>query len=141
MYRQHRLDSPPPVDDDIPIDLKSLEAASCATSDVDNAGFGASPRATLSKKEKTNNVFHYDEDEILKKTEQYIRQTYTTHYSGKTQPSELIFSDASRGKGFVAGNIIKYASRLGKKGTIEDEEKDLMKIVHYAIIAIHFLGN
>lgn len=139
MYRQQqRSDSPPPIDDDIPIDPKSLVASSCANSDVNINGKQV-------PKEKTNglchNVFHYNEDKILKKTEKYIRQTYTTHYSGKTQPSELIFSDASRGKGFVAGNIIKYASRLGKKGTVEDEKKDLMKIVHYAIIAIHFLEN
>ena len=37
--------------------------------------------------------------------------------------------------GFCIGNILKYAQRYGKKdGT---NRKDLMKVLHYAIIALH----
>ena len=44
--------------------------------------------------------------------------------------------DAGHGEGFCMGNIMKYAVRCGKKdGT--DAEMDLLKIIHYAIIAIH----
>ena len=47
--------------------------------------------------------------------------------------------DSGHGEGFCMGNIMKYAMRCGKKdGT--DKEEDLLKIIHYAIIAIH-LGD
>ena len=37
--------------------------------------------------------------------------------------------------GFCIGNILKYAQRYGKKdGT---NRKDLLKVLHYAIIALH----
>ena len=35
------------------------------------------------------------------------------------------------------GNILKYAQRYGHKGTPEDWRKDLLKVIHYAIIAMH----
>ena len=40
------------------------------------------------------------------------------------------------GEGFCIGNIIKYAQRFGKKDGRND--KDLYKVIHYAII---LLGN
>ena len=43
--------------------------------------------------------------------------------------------DAGHGKGFCMGNIMKYAMRCGKKEG-SDTEEDLLKIIHYAIIAI-----
>ena len=45
--------------------------------------------------------------------------------------------DAGHGAGFTIGNIIKYAQRYGKKGTPEDYRKDLMKVLHYGIMALH----
>ena len=44
--------------------------------------------------------------------------------------------DAGHGEGFCMGNIMKYAMRCGKKDG-SDAEMDLLKIIHYAIIAIH----
>ena len=35
------------------------------------------------------------------------------------------------------GNIMKYAQRYGKKGNRDDARKDLMKVLHYAIIQLH----
>ena len=32
---------------------------------------------------------------------------------------------------------MKYAQRYGKKGTAEDHQKDILKILHYAIIQLH----
>ena len=32
---------------------------------------------------------------------------------------------------------MKYAQRYGKKGTKEDARKDLLKVIHYGIIALH----
>ena len=37
--------------------------------------------------------------------------------------------------GFALGNVLKYAQRYGKKDGAN--RKDLMKILHYAIIALH----
>ena len=34
-------------------------------------------------------------------------------------------------------NIDKYSNRYGSKGTVDDYRKDLMKIAHYAIIALY----
>ena len=42
--------------------------------------------------------------------------------------------DSDHGEGFCIGNIIKYAQRYGKKDGYN--EKDLLKIVHYAIILL-----
>jgi hypothetical protein len=35
------------------------------------------------------------------------------------------------------GNIDKYSNRYGKKGTSEDARKDLIKIIHYGILALY----
>ena len=43
--------------------------------------------------------------------------------------------DAGHGTGFCMGNIMKYAKRYGKKGGYN--RKDLMKIIHYAIIEMY----
>ncbi len=61
----------------------------------------------------------------------HIDATYSTHYSGDTQPTELII-DSGNGAGFTIGNIIKYAARLGKKDGWN--KKDVYKIIHYAVM-------
>ena len=43
--------------------------------------------------------------------------------------------DAGHGEGFCIGNIMKYAMRYGKKQG--KNSKDLLKIIHYAIIALY----
>ena len=43
--------------------------------------------------------------------------------------------DAGHGEGFCVGNIMKYAMRYGKKDG--KSQKDLLKIIHYALIALH----
>ena len=76
----------------------------------------------------------FNEDKVLVWVENYIRATYDAHYSkNKIQTTEFVF-DADHGKGFCIGNIIKYAQRYGKKDGYN--EKDLLKIVHYAIILL-----
>jgi hypothetical protein len=42
--------------------------------------------------------------------------------------------DAGYGEGFCIGNIMKYAMRYGKK---DNKRLELLKIIHYAIIALH----
>tara|TARA_Y100001938_G_scaffold133326_1_gene192549 strand:- start:21 stop:299 length:279 start_codon:yes stop_codon:yes gene_type:complete len=83
--------------------------------------------------------YKFNEGNIIQQIERYVDSTYERHYaSGKYQATDMII-DAGHGEGFCMGNIMKYAMRCGKKeGT--DAEADLLKIIHYAIIAIH-LGD
>ena len=79
--------------------------------------------------------FKFNEDAILQMVQNHIIQTYHAHYSmEKIQSTEFIV-DAGHGEGFCIGNIIKYAQRYGKKNGYN--RKDLMKIIHYAIIAMY----
>ena len=85
--------------------------------------------------------YTFNEDKILKNLKSYIDKTYEQHYaSGKIQATEFVF-DAEHGEGFCIGNIMKYAMRYGKKpNPITGEyrnQADLLKIIHYTIIAIH----
>ena len=66
---------------------------------------------------------------------EYIDSTYDEHYStNQFQATEFII-DGGHGEGFCIGNIMKYAQRYGKKDGYN--KRDLMKILHYTIIAIH----
>ena len=68
---------------------------------------------------------------------EYVDKTYSQHYSqNKYQATEFIL-DSGHGEGFCIGNILKYAQRYGKKGSKEDARKDLMKVLHYGIIALY----
>lgn len=81
--------------------------------------------------------YKYNEDVLLKELEEYINNTYGEHYSqNKYQATEFII-DGGHGIGFTIGNILKYAQRYHHKGTPTDWRKDLMKVLHYAIIALH----
>jgi len=76
--------------------------------------------------------YKFNEDNTLTVIKSYIDKTYSSHYAGQTQPTELIFS-SGRGEDFCVGNIIKYAYRLGKKEG-GSSESDTLKIIHYAIM-------
>jgi hypothetical protein len=79
--------------------------------------------------------YKYNEGEILKQLQEYIDDTYSQHYStNKYQATEFII-DGGHGEGFCIGNVMKYAQRYGKKNGYN--RKDLMKIIHYAIIAMY----
>ena len=82
--------------------------------------------------------YKFNEDKILKEIKQYIDSTYDQHYaSGKYQATDMII-DAGHGESFSIGNIMKYAMRCGKK---DAKKKELMKIIHYAIIALYIEEN
>jgi hypothetical protein len=81
--------------------------------------------------------YKYNEGDLLLQVTDYVNATYGQHYSqNKYQATEFII-DGGHGVGFTVGNILKYAQRYGHKGTPEDWRKDLMKVIHYAIIALH----
>ena len=81
-------------------------------------------------------VNKYDEDRILNDLRDYIEHTYDFgHYSlNNFQATEFIM-DSGHGEGFYIGNVMKYAQRYGKKNG--KDRKDLLKIAHYAIMAIY----
>lgn len=86
-------------------------------------------------------MYKYYEDKVLSELKEYIDSTYDEHYSqNKYQATEFIL-DIGHGAGFCIGNILKYAQRYGKKGTDKDHRKDLLKVLHYAIIALHNHDN
>ena len=77
----------------------------------------------------------YSEDIIIAQLKEYIAATYKGHYSKqKFQATEFII-DSGHGMGFCLGNVMKYAQRYGKKNGRNRD--DLMKIAHYAIMALH----
>ena len=79
--------------------------------------------------------YKYNEGYTLAELKEYINSTYDEHYSkNKFQATEFII-DAGHGEGFCIGNIMKYAQRYGKKDG--KNRKDLLKVIHYAIIALH----
>ena len=81
--------------------------------------------------------YKYNEDALLKEFKAYVDATYGEHYSkDKFQATEFIM-DGGHGTGFCIGNVLKYAQRYGKKGTREDARKDLMKVLHYALMQLY----
>ena len=79
--------------------------------------------------------YKYNENKALVELENYINSTYDEHYSkNKFQATEFII-DGGHGEGFCIGNIMKYAQRYGKKNG--KDRSDLLKVIHYGIIALH----
>ena len=79
----------------------------------------------------------YNEEVYVNELLAYVDTTYSSHYSTeKFQATEFII-DGGHGTGFCIGNVLKYAQRYGKKGSSEDARKDLMKVLHYALIQLH----
>ena len=81
--------------------------------------------------------YKYNEGELVKQIQSYIDATYDQHYSrNKFQATEFII-DAGHGTGFNIGNMMKYTQRYGRKGDPKEWRKDLMKVIHYAIMQLH----
>jgi membrane-anchored protein YejM (alkaline phosphatase superfamily) len=81
--------------------------------------------------------YKYNEGDSLKEIQSYIDATYEQHYSrNKFQATEFII-DAGHGTGFNIGNMMKYTQRYGRKGDPAEWRKDLMKVIHYAIMQLH----
>ena len=79
--------------------------------------------------------YKYNENKTLEELKEYIDKTYDEHYSrNKFQATEFII-DGGHGEGFCIGNILKNAQRYGKKNG--KDRKDLLKVIHYGIIALY----
>ena len=83
----------------------------------------------------------YHEKEILKDIEEYVSGTYNGHYTGtkhEYRNVQTIDLMASRdlASSFCQSNILKYGSRYGSKDG--RNKKDLLKVIHYAMLLLHF---
>ena len=81
--------------------------------------------------------YKFSEGALIQELQAYIDNTYDGHYSKNQFQSTEFISDCGHGIGFAIGNILMYAQRYGKKGTHEDARRDLLKVLHYSIIALH----
>jgi len=109
-----------------------------------NSPYGEQEELDKIRKEserKRDGRYKYHESEIISDIEEYVSSTYNGHYTGTTheyrnvQTLDLL---AARdiASGFCQANIIKYGSRYGSKEG--KEKKDLMKVIHYAMLLLHF---
>ena len=93
---------------------------------------------TMNETPKDERFWRYDEGKILREVEAYLSSTYQGHYVGgetKIQTLDLIDSIGDS-ESFCRSNAIKYLSRFGKKDG--KNRKDLLKVIHYAILLYHF---
>ena len=79
--------------------------------------------------------YKFSEGALIKELQTYIDATYGEHYSQNQYQATEFIIDGGHGEGFCIGNILKYAQRYGKKDGYN--RKDLMKVLHYAIIALY----
>jgi len=81
--------------------------------------------------------YKFNERNLIEEFQSYIDSTYKGHYAtNKFQSTEVII-ERGHGTGFCMGNVDKYSNRYGKKGSREDARKDLMKVLHYALIQLY----
>ena len=117
-----------------------------STADIYDAvwGDGRNPYGHLNYEPKSAHFYKYHEEEILKDIEEYVSGTYQGHYTGnshefrKVQTIDLMASK-DLAAAFCQANIIKYGSRYGNKDG--KNKKDLMKVIHYAMLLLHFDGH
>ena len=83
--------------------------------------------------------YKYNENKTLTELKSYIDQTYDHHYSQNNFQATEFIIDGGHGEGFCIGNILKYAQRYGKKNG--KDRKDLLKVIHYGIIALYINEN
>ena len=93
----------------------------------------------LTKMTDSRNKYH--EDEIINDIKEYVSSTYNGHYTGtkhEYRNVQTIDLMASRdlASDFCQANILKYGSRYGSKDG--RNKKDLMKVIHYAMLLLHF---
>ena len=93
------------------------------------------------KKKMTDSRNKYHEKEILQDVEEYVSRTYNGHYTGtkhEYRNVQTIDLMASRdlASDFCQANILKYGSRYGSKDG--KNKKDLLKVIHYAMLLLHF---
>jgi len=95
----------------------------------------------MKSERKQDGRYKYHESEIINDIEDYVSGTYNGHYTGtkhEYRNVQTIDLMASRdlASDFCQANILKYGSRYGSKDG--KNKKDLMKVIHYAMLLLHF---
>jgi len=85
--------------------------------------------------------YRFNEHKYIEELQEYIDKTYSQHYSANKFQSTEVIIDRGHGTGFCMGNVDKYSNRYGKKGERDDHRKDLMKILHYALLQLYVHDN
>ena len=80
--------------------------------------------------------YKFNENDLISEFKEYVDATYNSHYSQNGFQSTEIIVERGHGTGFCMGNIDKYSNRYGKKGNHAEQRKDLIKIMHYALIQL-----
>ena len=80
--------------------------------------------------------YKFNEKNLISEFKEYVDATYNSHYSQNGFQSTEIIVERGHGTGFCMGNIDKYSNRYGKKGDHAEQRKDLIKIMHYALIQL-----
>ena len=98
----------------------------------------------VTEEKMSAHYFKYHEKEILKDIEEYVSRTYQGHYTGKSHEYRNVqtldlMAAKELASGFCQANILKYGSRSGNKDG--KNTKDLMKVIHYAMLLLHFDGH
>ena len=127
------------MDEDYPI--KTMSPAQDDIDDVYKHHYPPLNTEVNKSENMTAHYFKYHEEEILKDIESYVSGTYRGHYTGtaheyrNVQTLDLMASK-DLASGFCQANILKYGSRYGSKDG--KEKKALMKVIHYAMLLLHF---
>ena len=131
--------------DPVFLDDDGLDYESDYMSDIDDQYSHHFGSVTLyGETEMRDHRYKYHEDEILKDIEEYVSSTYNGHYTGtknefrKVQTIDLMAA-RDLASHFCQANILKYGSRYGSKDG--KNKKDLMKVIHYAMLLAHFDGH
>lgn len=81
--------------------------------------------------------YKFNEGNLIQEFKEYIDSTYDAHYCTSGIQSSEVIIDRGRGMGFFLGNVDKYNARYGNKGDIDDHRKDLLKVLHYALLGLY----
>lgn len=83
--------------------------------------------------------YKYNEDKLIEEFKKYVDDTYSGHYGANKDNLQSMEIISARGRGidFTAGNIDKYNDRYGKKGSVTDWRKDIIKIIHYGFLLLN----
>ena len=137
---------PPSVDDDDGLDYETHYYGD-TMADVDDQRahhFNFYETEKMDYEPQRNHQYKYHEEEILKDIEEYVSNTYNGHYTGtkhefrKVQTIDLMAARDIAAQ-FCQANILKYGSRYGSKDG--RNKKDLLKVIHYAMLLLHFDGH
>ena len=126
---------PPQLSDDLE-DCNGLDYEIDSMSDIDDMY-----SHYFTEEKPMAHYFKYHEEEILKDIQEYVSGRYQGHYTGKSheyrnvQTIDLMASK-ELASAFCQANILKYGSRYGNKDG--KNKKDLMKVIHYAMLLLHF---